>query len=75
MGLESLDVLIGLVTVYLTIALACTAIVEAVSAWMNVWSKKLEDALKEFLAGNLKEPVACRERFTLSKLSLLISPR
>jgi hypothetical protein len=51
-GLAALDVLIGLVTVYLVFALACTAIVEAISAWTSVRSKNLEAALKEFLAGN-----------------------
>lgn len=52
-GIESLDVMIGIITVYLIFALACTAIVEAISAWRNVRSKNLEDALKEFLHGNL----------------------
>lgn len=35
-GLESLDMMIGLVTIYLILALACTAIVEAMAAWLNV---------------------------------------
>jgi hypothetical protein len=52
-GMESLDVLIGLVTVYLALALACTAIVEAIASWMSLRSKNLEAALTEFLAGNL----------------------
>jgi hypothetical protein len=50
-GLESLDVLIGLITVYLVLALACTAIVEALAAWLDLRSANLETALKEFLAG------------------------
>lgn len=54
-GLDMLDVLIGLVTVYLAFGLACTAIVEALAAWFNVRSKNLEDALNEFLAGDIKE--------------------
>ena len=53
-GLESLDMMIGLVTIYLTLALACTAIVEAMAAWLNVRSKNLDAALQEFLAGELK---------------------
>lgn len=53
LGIESLDVMIGIITVYLIFALACTAIVEAVSAWFGVRSKNLEAALKEFLHGNV----------------------
>ena len=53
-GLESLDVLIGLVTVYLVFGLACTAIVEAFAAWLNVRSRYFEKAMHEFLAGDLK---------------------
>ncbi len=55
MELESLDILIGIVTVYLTFALACTAIVEAISAWMSLRSTTLEKMLKEVFAGNLGE--------------------
>lgn len=62
-GLESLDVLIGLVTVYLVLALACTAIVEAIAAWLEVRSKHLEAALKEFFAGELKEKKKFIEAF------------
>ncbi len=54
-GLETLDVLIGLITVYLVFALACTAIVEAFAAWLNVRSANLEAALGEFLHGDLKQ--------------------
>lgn len=54
-GLETLDVLIGLVTVYLVFGIACTAIVEAVAAWFSVRSRNLEAALNEFLAGELKQ--------------------
>lgn len=53
MGLESLDVLIGVVTVYLTFALACTAIVEAFFALMSTRSKHLAKMLQEVFAGNL----------------------
>jgi hypothetical protein len=53
-GLETLDVLIGLATVYLVFGIACTAIVEAFAAWFSVRSNNLEAALKEFLAGDLK---------------------
>jgi hypothetical protein len=54
-GLQALDVLIGLVTVYLVFALACTAIVEAIAAWSKVRSTNLEAALREFLHGNLTD--------------------
>lgn len=53
MEIESLDILIGIVTIYLTFALACTAIVEAISAWLNVRSHTLEKILKEVFAGDL----------------------
>ncbi len=53
-GLETLDVLIGLVTVYLVFALACTAVVEAIAAWFDVRSKNLNAAMSEFLAGDIK---------------------
>jgi hypothetical protein len=51
--IESLDILIGIVTIYLTFALACTAIVEAISAWLSVRSHTLEKILKEVFAGDL----------------------
>lgn len=54
-GLASLDVLIGLITIYLIFSLACTAIVEAISSWMNLRSKKLEAALNELFAGHLDD--------------------
>lgn len=50
---ESLDVMIGIITVYLMFALACTATVEAISSWFEVRSKNLEAALGEFLHGDI----------------------
>ncbi|HET8707612.1 MAG TPA: hypothetical protein VFM46_15000, partial [Pseudomonadales bacterium] len=50
-GLDTLDIMIGLITVYLVFGLACTAIVEAITSWFKVRSTNLEDALKELLAG------------------------
>lgn len=57
-GLETLDVLIGLMTVYFTFGIACTAIVEAISAWTSIRSKNLDMALNELFSGELapKEP-------------------
>ncbi|MCK9201133.1 MAG: hypothetical protein M0P59_10085 [Gallionella sp.] len=54
-GIESLDVMIGIVTVYLIFALACTAIVEAISSWLSVRSSNLEVALGEFLHGSVDD--------------------
>jgi hypothetical protein len=62
-GLETLNVLSGLVTVYLVFALACTAIVEAFAAWLKVRSKNLEAALGEFLAGHIKQGETFVEAF------------
>jgi hypothetical protein len=52
-GLEALDVLIGLVAVYLAFGVACTAVVEAFSAWFSVRAGNLETALKELFKGDL----------------------
>ena len=54
LGLETLDVLIGLVTIYLVFGLALTAIVEAVATWLKLRSNNLDAALREFFAGELK---------------------
>lgn len=51
-GLHTLDILIGLFTVFLLFSTICTAIVEAIAAWRGVRSKNLESALKEFISGN-----------------------
>ncbi len=55
-GLQSLDVMIGLITIYLSVALACTAIVEMIAAWTNLRSKNLEAALQEILADDISHP-------------------
>ena len=47
-GMETLDILIGLVTVYLTFALACTALVEALCTCLARRQYYLERALNEF---------------------------
>ncbi|MBF0031905.1 hypothetical protein HAX39_04800 [Citrobacter freundii] len=52
-GLEALDVLIGLMTIYFVFAIACTAIVEAISAWTRLRSKNLVAALDELFSGEL----------------------
>jgi hypothetical protein len=56
-GLETLDVLIGLVTVYLVFGLSLTVIVEAFTTWFALRSSNLEAPLKEFLAGELRPGV------------------
>lgn len=55
LGLGTLDILIGLVTLYLTFGLACTAIVEAISAWFGIRAKTLEEALTKLLPGSVGE--------------------
>ena len=62
-GIESLEVMIGIVTVYLIFALACTAIVEAISTWLNVRSGNLEAALEEFLHGSIDDGKRFTEAF------------
>jgi hypothetical protein len=47
-GFEMLDVLIGLVTVYLTFGIACTAFVEAISSVAGLRARSLRDGLNEF---------------------------
>ena len=51
-GLETLDELIGPITVYLAFGIACTAIVETIVAWKSIRSSNLEAAPSEFLAGD-----------------------
>ena len=43
--MQSLDILIGLVTVYLILGLAVTAIVEGIASYLDVRSRNLESAL------------------------------
>ncbi|MBA4712280.1 MULTISPECIES: hypothetical protein [Citrobacter] len=54
-GLETLDILIGMMTVYFIFGIACTAIVEAISAWTRIRSQNLDVALNEFLSGDLSQ--------------------
>ena len=54
-GLETLDILIGIMTVYFMFGIACTAIVEAISAWTRIRSQNLDVALNEFLSGDLSQ--------------------
>ena len=54
-GSETLEVLIGLITIYLVFGIACTAIVEAVAGLLGLRSGNLEKALKELFAGNLAQ--------------------
>jgi len=54
-GLDTLNVLVGLVTVYLAFGVACTAVVEAINAWLSVRSVTLRAALSVLLAGQLNQ--------------------
>lgn len=62
-GMNMLNVMIGLVTVYLVFGMACTSVVEALMTWLNVRSSNLEDAMKEFLHGELKDNTSFVEAF------------
>jgi hypothetical protein len=73
-GLETLDVLIGLITVYLTFGIACTAIVETVAAWLSLRSRNLEAALKEFLVGDLTSKAARQHICCLARGTVLVRP-
>ena len=52
-GFDMLDVLIGLVTVYLTFGIACTAFVEAISSIAGLRARSLRDGLNEFFDGSI----------------------
>lgn len=52
-GLETLDVLIGLVTIYLVFALACTSIIEVIVFLTNKRAENLKKGLEMFLSGTL----------------------
>lgn len=65
--MESLDILVGLITIYLTLALASTALIEAIAAWGKVRANNLRTALNQLLAGTLStdqdKPVAFAQAF------------
>ncbi len=63
LDLGMLDVLIGLVTIYLTFAVACTAIVEAISSWLKLRSRNLENGMNELFAGEFKDGEKIVEAF------------
>lgn len=52
-GLNMLDVMIGLVTVYLSFGIACTAFVEAISSIAKLRSKNLRNGFSEFFKGTI----------------------
>lgn len=54
-GLETLDLLIGLVTIYLAFGIAATAAMEAISSIFKLRASNLKAALKEMLSGNINE--------------------
>jgi len=72
-GLETLDVLIGLATIYLIFGVACTAIVEAIMSWLNIRSNNLDAALKEFLAGELTQGESFAAAFCKHPLTQTLS--
>lgn len=72
-GLDTLNVLIGLVTVYLAFGVACTAVVEAISAWLKVRSGNLRAALNALLAGQLNQTTSFIEAFEAHPLVRVLS--
>lgn len=54
-GLETLDLIIGLVTIYLAFGIATTASVEAISSILKLRAKNLEAALGEMLSGDIAQ--------------------
>jgi hypothetical protein len=62
-GLDTLNVLVGLVTVYLAVAVACTAVVESITGWLKVRSRNLEAGLHELLAGQLNPATPFAQAF------------
>lgn len=54
-GLDMLDVMIGLVTVYLSFGIACTAFVEAISSIADMRGRNLRNGLSEFFKGAISK--------------------
>ncbi|WP_022667071.1 hypothetical protein [Desulfospira joergensenii] len=52
-GLDMLDVMVGLITIYLSFGIACTSMVEAVSSVLGLRSKNLQKGMDEFFQGDL----------------------
>ena len=62
-GLEMLDVMVGLVTVYLSFGIACTAFVEAISSIAKLRSKNLRDGFSEFFKGTISKENCVEKSF------------
>ena len=54
-GLDMLDVMIGLVTVYLSFGIACTAFVEAISSIADMRGRNLRNGLSKFFKGAISK--------------------
>ncbi|HVE59492.1 MAG TPA: hypothetical protein VNB22_21965 [Pyrinomonadaceae bacterium] len=50
LGLETLDVVIGMIFVFLTLSLVCSAVNEIIEAWFNKRAQYLEKGMKELLS-------------------------
>jgi hypothetical protein len=74
-GLETLDMLIGLVTVYLVFALACTSIIEALTALIGMRARNLRKGLEEFLSGDLRKNKAFVDAFYEHPLVMSLSKK
>jgi hypothetical protein len=51
-GLETLDVVIGMIFVFLTLSLVCSAVNEIIEAWLNKRADYLENGIKELLGNS-----------------------
>ena len=62
-GLDMLDVMIGLVTVYLSFGIACTALVEAISSIFGLRGKNLRTGLNRFFNGSISAQNGLKKSF------------
>lgn len=63
----TLDILVGLMTIYLTVALAVTALSEVVSQWGDLRARNLKQALVGMLDGSKAKGTGIRDHWFLSQ--------
>jgi hypothetical protein len=63
----TLDILIGLMTIYLTVGLAVTALSEVVSQWTAMRARNLKRALVGMLDGSTAKGIGIRDHWFLSQ--------
>ena len=74
-ALTMLDVLIGLVTIYMVMGIACTAVIEALSAGLKVRSVNLQIALQNMFAGTDADGVDFLTKFNRHPLIRSLSKK